>query len=249
MNVYLTIKEKLKESKIHMTLIDPATTGTVGSARIAMDAERAGTDFILIGGSTKLTIKEMDEATKEIKDKVKVPVIIFPGSSSMLTDMADAIFFMSLLNSRDREFIIDHQVKASKVVKLSGIESIPMGYVIFEPGMTAGKIGKADLISRDNKDLAVQYGLAAELLGMKLLYFEAGSGAGKPVSLEVVEEVKKYISIPLIVGGGIRESTIAKELCSSGADIIVTGTIAEKAQDVYGSLEPIIKAIKSVTIL
>lgn len=244
MNVYEQIIMKSGKGKVHMTLIDPATSGFEGSANIAHEAEKAGTDFILLGGSTHLSIKEMDQAALSIKSKTDLPVIIFPGSSDMFTKNADAIFFMSLLNSGDREFLMDHQVKAAKLVKTSGIESIPMGYMIFEPGMTVGKVGKAILIGRENKSLAVDYALAAELLGMKLVYMEAGSGAPSHISLSVIREVKKYSSIPVIVGGGIRTPSSAKDICDAGADIIVTGTIAEQAVDVYSSLKPIIDSIR-----
>lgn len=244
MNVYDQIIKKSENGKVHMTLIDPATSGFEGSANIAHEAGRAGTDFILLGGSTHLTIKEMDEAALRVKSKTELPVIIFPGSSDMFTKNADAIFFMSLLNSKDREFLMDHQVKAAKLVKTSGIESIPMGYIIFEPGMTVGRVGKAMLIGREDKSLAVNYALAAELLGMKLVYMEAGSGAPSHISANVIKEVKKYSSIPVIVGGGIRTPLSAKEICNAGADIIVTGTIAEQAVDVYSSLKPIIDSIR-----
>ncbi|MHB1439119.1 MAG: phosphoglycerol geranylgeranyltransferase [Cuniculiplasma sp.] len=244
MNVYEKIIKKSEKGTVHMTLIDPATSGMEGSARIAREAERAGTDFILIGGSTHLTIKEMDQSAQAIKEGTEIPVIIFPGSSDMFTTYADAIFFMSLLNSRDREFIMDHQVKAARIVKASGMESIPMGYLIFEPGMTVGRVGKAQLIGRTDSHLAVNYALAAELLGMKLVYMEAGSGASQPISTEVIREVRKYISIPVIVGGGIRTPSVARSMGQSGASIIVTGTIAEQSVDVYKSLKPIIDAIK-----
>ncbi len=244
MNVYETITWNIGKKKMHMTLVDPATSGVEGSARIAKEAERAGTDFILIGGSTHLTIKDMDMSAQEIKKETDLPVIIFPGSSSMFTKRADAILFMSLLNSRDREFIMDHQVQAAKIVKNSGIESISMGYIIFEPGMTVGKVGRANLIKRDDVDLAVSYALAAELLGMNLVYLEAGSGAAYPISEEIIREVKKNLKVPLIVGGGIKGPAEALKIVESGADIIVTGTIAERATDIYSSLKLIIDAIK-----
>ena len=244
MNVYEEILRKSKKQKIHMTLIDPATSGIEGSAKIAHEAERAGTDFILLGGSTNLSLKEMDRSAISIKSKADLPVIIFPGSSNMFTGHADAIFFMSLLNSKDREFIMDHQIKAARIVKKSGIESIPMGYIIFEPGMTVGKVGKAMLIGREDKGLAVDYAIAAELLGMKLIYMEAGSGSPVPIDENTVREVKKYLSIPVIVGGGIRSPSAATKICGAGADIIVTGTIAEQATDVYATLKPIIDSIK-----
>jgi phosphoglycerol geranylgeranyltransferase len=238
------IIEKTKREKVHMTLIDPDTSGDEGSGKIAEQAYKAGTDFILVGGSTHLTMNEMDMATKQIKEKCNVPVIIFPGSSSMFTRYADAIFFMSLLNSSDLEFIVGHQKKASLVVKKSGIESIPMGYLIFEPGMTAGRVGKAKLIGRDDYKNAIEYAVAAQLMGMRLIYMEAGSGAPYAISTEMIKKVKESVDIPIIVGGGIRSSETAKEITEAGADIIVTGTVAEKSDNVYEALKPIIETIK-----
>lgn len=245
MSVYEKIYSKMGKQKLHMTLIDPATSGVQGSVKIAEQAERAGTDFILIGGSTNLSISEMDNATGAIKSRIETPVIIFPGSASMFTKLADAIFFMSLLNSRDREFIIDHQIKASRIVRQSGIESISMGYLIFEPGMTVGRVGKANLIGREDETLAVQYSLAAELLGMSIVYLEAGSGADKHISCDVVRAVKSNAKIPIIVGGGIRNEESSREIAQAGADIVVTGTITERTPDVYSKLKPIIESVKN----
>ena len=246
MKVYESIVKKLEFGKIHMTLIDPATSGSDGSAFIAEQAEKAGTDYILIGGSTHLSSKEMDEATQKIKSRCKVPVIIFPGSSSMFTIHADAIFFMSLLNSADREFIIDHQKKASITVKKSRIESIPMAYLVFAPGMTVGKVGKAMLIGPEQYTDAMEYAVTAELFGMGLIYLEAGSGATYPISMEMISRVKGQVKIPIIVGGGIRSPEAAKNAAVSGADIIVTGTVAEKSENVTATLRPIIDSIKNV---
>ncbi len=244
MNVYEKIVANIGRKKMHMTLIDPATSGVEGSAKIAREAERAGTDFLLIGGSTHLTISHMDESARSIKKETDLPIIIFPGSSSMFTKLADAIFFMSLLNSRDREFIMDHQVKAARIVRESGIESISMGYIIFEPGMTVGKVGKANLIGRGESELAVSYALTAELLGMSMVYLEAGSGAPEHISKDIIHDVKKHVTIPVIVGGGIKGANEAVEIVRAGADIIVTGTVAERTTDIYSSLKSIIDSIR-----
>ncbi len=246
MNVWNKIMEKLESGKIHMTLIDPETSGPDGSGRIAEQACEAGTDFILVGGSTHLTVREMDQATMSIKGRCSAPVIIFPGSSSMFTKYADAIFFMSLLNSRNLEFVVGHQKKASTIVKASGIESIPMGYLIFEPGMTAGRVGDAMLIGKNDFKDAVEYAVAAELLGMKLVYLEAGSGAPTPLSAEMVRKVKESVDIPVIVGGGIRDEKTASKIAEAGADIIVTGTVAERAENVSKTLKPIIDSIRNI---
>ncbi|MHB1492486.1 MAG: phosphoglycerol geranylgeranyltransferase [Thermoplasmataceae archaeon] len=246
MTVYENIMKKLLVRKIHMTLIDPATSGPEGSAEIAHQAAKAGTDFIMLGGSTEISPTILDESVKLMKERIGLEVILFPGSSSMISKRADAIYFMSLLNSADIEFIVGHQKKAALFLNGMVMEKIAMGYLIFQPGMTAGRVGKAMLIDREDTTTALQYSLAAEYFGMKLVYFEAGSGADRPVSTTVISKAKEKLSIPLIVGGGIRDANTAEHIAKAGADIIVTGTVAEKASDVFLALKPIIDTIHSV---
>lgn len=245
MTIYEDILETIKSRKIHMTLIDPAAQDPDRSARIAQEAERAGTDYIMIGGSTKIDSQKLTAAIDKIRKLTKKKIIIFPGSSSMVSNRADAIYFMSLLNSKTNEFIIRHQVVAAPVLKKMGIETISMGYLVFEPGMTVGKVGNADLISRTDCDTAVSYSMAAEMLGMRLVYLESGSGSPTCISEEVIASVSSSINIPLIVGGGIRDPVIAHRIAESGADIIVTGTVAEKTENIFEVLEPIISAVKT----
>ncbi len=245
MKVMEYIMEKLKKEKMHMTLIDPDEQTPDKSAEIARESEKAGTDAIMIGGSTGLTRELMDETIKEIKKVVNIPVIIFPSSASILSPYADALYFLSLLNSRDREMIIGQQMKGAIFVKKLGIEPIPMGYIVVEPGMTVGKVGKVDLIPRNEPEKAVMYALAAQYLGMKLVYLEAGSGAPEPVPASMIKLVKNGIDIPLIVGGGIRKPENAREIAKAGADIIVTGTIVEISKDIEPVLSKIVEAIKS----
>lgn len=246
MTIYSQIYDLTLKRKVHMTLIDPASQNISRSTEIAIEAERAGTDFFMIGGSTSIDMKVMDDTISGIKKETTKPVIIFPGSSLMISRYADAIYFMSLLNSRNPNFIIGHQVKAAPFLKKMGIETIPMGYLVFDPGMTVGKVGEADLIDNRNEDPAIAYSLAAQMLGMKLVYLEAGSGAPVTVNPRIVKAVKSQISVPLIVGGGIRTKENASIIAKAGADVVVTGTIVEKAEKVYDALEPIIREIKSV---
>lgn len=246
MNIYNHLKDTAKKSKVHMTLIDPASQNTKRSTEIAVEAEKAGTDFFMIGGSTSIDMKVMDETIKNIKDRTKTPAIIFPGSSSMISRYADAIYFMSLLNSRNPDFIIGHQVKAAPFLKKMGVETIPMGYLVFKPGMTVGKVGEANLIDNKSPEPAVSYALAAQMIGMRLIYLEAGSGSPETIDPLVVSAVKKVAEVPLIVGGGIRDAGKAAEIASAGADIVVTGTIVEKTGKVRESLQPIIEAIKKI---
>jgi phosphoglycerol geranylgeranyltransferase len=149
---------------------------------------------------------------------------------------------MSLLNSRNADWIIGAQAKASTLIKELCIEPVSMAYVIVEPGMAAGRVGEADLIKKSESRRAVCYALAAQYFGFSLVYLEAGSGASSPVPKEMISAVRKSINIPLIVGGGIRSARQAQEAVAAGADIIVTGTIIEEKFD---TIKEIISAVKS----
>ena len=198
----------------------------------------------MVGGSTLLSQEQVDITVKAIKDNSNLPVILFPSGAKFLSPYADAVFFMSLLNSRNLGYVIREHVKGAPFVKLTGIEPISMGYVIVEPGMTAGRVGEVDLIKRKDVETAVGYGLAAQYLGMDFYYLEAGSGAPTPISNSMISSVKENLKIPLVVGGGIRGPKTAAEKAKAGADIIVTGTKLEKEKNVKKALREIIEAIE-----
>src|SRR5207244_11061642 len=142
---------------------------------------------------------------------------------------ADALYVMSLLNSRDPRLIVGEQRLAAPLVQAWGVETSPMACLVVEPGMRAGEIGDAELISRKSPTVAVQYALAAQMLGMKLVYLEAGSGSPEPVPAKVIQAVRKAIDIPVVVGGGIRTPKAAKAVAAAGDDVVVTVTIVEVA--------------------
>ena len=173
-------------------------------------------------------------------------MILFPTSADSIAPGADAIYFMSVMNSRDPEMIVREQARGALVLKRSGIEPIGMGYIIVEPGMKVGEVGKVAPVPQNGINIAIGYALAAEFFGMKLVYLEAGSGAPTPVPVDMIRAVKAELSIPLIVGGGIRDPDIAAEISRAGADIIVTGTVVESAVDIGSTLRDIIDAIRGV---
>ena len=246
MKVLNYIMEKFeKGEKMHMTLIDPEDQNPSEAARIAAEAEQSGTDAIMIGGSTVSERERMEETIKAIKELVSVPVIIFPNSASVISPYADAIYFMSLLNSESVEMVVGQQVRGAPWIKKLDLEPIPMGYIIIEPGMTVGKIGRAKPVPRNNPELAAAYALAAQYFGMKIVYLEAGSGAPEPVPPEMVRAVKNEIDVPLVVGGGIRDTNNAARISKAGADIIVTGTIVEIVDNVKEELGKIIRSVKN----
>lgn len=234
-----------KEGKVHLTLIDPASQTPEEAAEIALAAVKGGTDAVMIGGSTGASGTLLDETVIKIKEKVSVPTILFPGSSAGLSKYADAVFFMSLLNSRDIGYIITNQVLGAPLVYMSDLEPISMAYLIVEPGGTVGWVGDAKLIPRQKPEIAVAYALAGKYLGMHYTYLEAGSGADNPIAPEMIGAVKHVLGRnKLIVGGGIRDAKTAKICTSAGADMIVTGTIVEEVKDVTAKVAEIVSAIK-----
>ena len=244
MNVYESILERRRKGPLHMTLLDPDKQAPAEAAALSSEAAAVGTDAIMVGGSTGVTQNQVDATVLAIKEAAKVPVILFPASAANLSPHADALYFMSLLNSRDPRLIIGEQRLAAPVVRAWGLETIPMAYLVVEPGMRAGEVGDAELISRKNPTVAVQYALAAQLLGMKLVYLEAGSGAPEPVPDRLIHAVREAIEIPLVVGGGIRTPEAAKAAIHAGADIVVTGTIVEVARE-GDALRRIIETVKA----
>ncbi|MEM3852343.1 MAG: geranylgeranylglyceryl/heptaprenylglyceryl phosphate synthase [Methanomassiliicoccales archaeon] len=238
------ILSRLKEGKLHMTLIDPDKQSPERASEMARKAADAGTSAIMVGGSTGVDQEKTDRTVLSIKRAASVPVIAFPSSAAGLSRHLDAVFFLSVLNSREPENIIRAQSKGALIVKKLGIEAIGMGYVVVAPGMRVGQVSNAEAVERDDPGLAVSYALAAEYLGMKLVYLEAGSGAPAHVPCSMISAVKNEISIPLIVGGGIRTLQDAIEVSQSGADIIVTGTIAEEDRTL-AALEAIIRGLRA----
>jgi phosphoglycerol geranylgeranyltransferase len=244
MSITKDILTKVGKTKLHFSLIDPDKQKPEVAGELARIAEKAGTSAIMVGGSTLTSSHQVDQTVRAIKNQTDLPVILFPSGSRFLSKYADAMFFMSLLNSRNLDFVIREHARGAHFVKEAGLEPIPMGYLIVEPGMTAGEIGDVDIVKREDSQTAVGYALASQYLGMKFFYLEAGSGAPNPVPNEMIAEVKKNIAIPLVVGGGIRDGKVAQEKARAGADIIVTGTTLEKEKRLGVKLSNIVDAIE-----
>lgn len=246
--VYNNILDKLnKEGALQFSLIDPdpMRQSPTKAARMAKFAQDAGTDAIMVGGSTAHNMTYVNKTIELIKERVEVPVIIFPGGLANVSDQADAIFFMSLLNSSSPYFIIGQQALGAYMIKNTNLEPISMGYLIIEPGATAGWIGDAKLLPRRKPELTAAYALAAEMFGFKLIYLEAGSGAQK-IPTEIIKLCSKVLSIPILAGGGVQSAEDAHEFVKAGADIIVLGTFLENniLKDKGASLKVIIDQIK-----
>lgn len=220
--------EKIKtEGAIHMTLVDPEKMTPSQASQVAENSKINGTSAMMIGGSTFVSQSHLDDVIKAIKQIVEIPIILFPNNITGISRYADAIWFMSLLNSVDPYFLIGAQILAAPLIKKYDLEPISMGYIIVGEGGTAGIVGKAIPIPYSKPDLTAAHALAGQYLGMHFIYLEGGSGAKNPVPPEMIQMVKKVIGIPLIVGGGIRTREQALTASSAGADIIVTGNIIE----------------------
>jgi phosphoglycerol geranylgeranyltransferase len=238
-----SIREK---GSIFIPLIDPEEVTAESASLIAEEGERAGASAIMVGGSTLVSSESLDNIVKSIKESVKIPVILFPNNITGISRYADAIWFMSLLNSADPYFIIGAQVLAAPLIKKFHIEPIPLGYMILGEGGAAAVIGKACPIPYEKSGLAVAHALAAQFLGMRFIYLEGGSGVSKPVPSRTVRMVKSAVNLPLLVGGGIRTGSQAKEIVYAGADIIVASTALERSDptSLRNKIQDIMEGIK-----
>jgi phosphoglycerol geranylgeranyltransferase len=236
--------ERIKaEGAIHITLVDPEKVTPPQASRVAENSRASGTSAMMIGGSTFVSQAHLDSVVRAIKRTVKIPTILFPNNITGISRHADAIWFMSLLNSVDPYFLIGAQVLGAPIVKKYGLEPISMGYIIVGDGGTAGIVGKAIPVPYTKPELAAAHALAGQYLGMHFIYLEGGSGAKNPVPPEMVRAVKHSVDIPLIVGGGIRTKEQALAAASAGADVIVTGNIIESI-DAKQKVSEIIDGIK-----
>jgi phosphoglycerol geranylgeranyltransferase len=237
--------EKIEaEGAIHITLIDPEKATPPQASRIASKAKSSGTSAIMIGGSTFASPAHLDNIIKAVKRTVKIPIILFPSNVTGISRHADAIWFMSLLNSVDPYFLVGAQILGAPLVKKYRLEPIPLGYIIIGEGGTASVVGKAVPVPYNKSKLAAAHALAGQYLGMRFIYLEAGSGAKKPVPPEMIRVVKNYIDVPLIVGGGIKSRRQALAAASAGADIIITGNVVENTR-VKRKVSEIVAGLKS----
>jgi len=229
-NVEKYLLEKIEsEGSIHITLIDPEEVTPPQASRIVNKAKLSETSAIMIGGSTFVSSAHLDDVVKAVKRTVKIPIILFPNNVTGISRYADAIWFMSLLNSVDPYFLMGAQILGAPLVKKYSLEPIPLGYLIVGEGGTAGVVGKAIPIPYNKPELAAAHALAGEYLGMRFVYLEAGSGAKNPVPPDMIRTVRRYIDVPMVVGGGIKSREQALAAASAGADIIVTGNVVEES--------------------
>lgn len=228
------LNSKFKNQKLLAILIDPDKID-LNNVEILIDKiNQSVATHVFIGGSiVKNNI--LDELIAKIKEKCELPIVLFPGNPSQISDQADAVLFLSLISGRNPDFLIEFQVKAVPILKQTDLEIIPTGYILIESGtITAVEhVSKTRPIDRTDLDLVLATAQAGEMLGHKLIYLEAGSGAKQAVPLEMIKKVAQNIKIPLIVGGGIVDLNGIQQAFDSGADLVVIGTAFENNIDFF----------------
>lgn len=229
-NIYQELLRRKKQGiKSFAVLIDPDKADAATITHLVERSVKAGVDYFFVGGSLVISDR-LEEVVQQIKSSCSIPVILFPGSPSQLTPLADALLYLSLISGRNPELLIGQHVISAPFVKKSGLEIMATGYMVVDGGAptTVSYISNATPLPADKNDVALCTALAGEMLGMKLIYMDAGSGAKKAISESMIAAVAAQISIPLIVGGGITDPEKAYLNCKAGADIIVIGNAIEK---------------------
>ena len=229
-SIYQNIIERRKDhQKSFAVLIDPDKVADGDMDQLVTLAVEARVDYFFVGGSLVVS-QNLDECVLAIKDKCDIPVILFPGSPSQVTKHADALLYLSLISGRNPELLIGQLVISAPMVRNSGLKVMPTGYMVINGGAptTVSYISNANPLPADKKEIAMCTAMAGEMLGMKLIYMDAGSGAKNPISENMIQQVSSCINIPLIVGGGITDPEKAYLNCKAGADIIVIGNAIEK---------------------
>jgi phosphoglycerol geranylgeranyltransferase len=236
--------EVSKHRPLCFILIDSESLEYNSAAELAKRAEMLMADAILVGGSSVIDQIELDGVVAAIKSNTSIPVILFPGNITGITAKADAILFSSLLNSENPYFITQAQALGALYVKKYRLEAIPMGYLVIGEGSSVWFVGRARGIPTDKPKLAVMHALAAQYMGMRALYLEAGSGVNSSVKPEMVSAVRANFEGLLIVGGGIKDKSAAVMLAEAGADVIVIGTIFEKGE--YDKVKDIVDGLRGI---
>jgi len=234
-NIYNEIlQSKIQGKKLLAILLDPDKVALDSLQNIISKINQSPATHIFIGGSLVLS-NTIDAIIRELKEKTKLPIVLFPGNPSQISIEAHGILFLTLLSGRNPDFLIEHQVKAAPILKKSNLEIISTGYILIESGnqTAVASVSKTIPLPRHNTEIAVATSLAGEFLGNKLIYLEAGSGAELPVPLDTISLVSKNIKIPLIVGGGIKNIQGIKDAYTAGADLVVIGTAFENDPDFF----------------
>lgn len=246
-DIYSSLCErKEKGKKSFAVLIDPDKVDHEKLELLIRLSLKAKVDYFLVGGSLVIS-NYLDECIQFIKHNCSIPVLLFPGSSSQVSKYADALLYLSLISGRNPELLIGQHVVSAPAIKKSGLEIISTGYMVIDGGAptTVSYISNATPLPADKNEIAMCTAMAGEMLGMKLIYMDAGSGAKIPITESMIELVAKNIEVPLIIGGGIKDPEKAYLNCKAGADVIVVGNAIEKDESL---ITEIASAVHSVPL-
>lgn len=246
-NVYQSLlNKKSNEQKAFAVLIDPDKVSAKNIDELIQLCIDAKVDYLLVGGSLVVS-NHLDEVIIRIKKNCNIPIILFPGSPSQISSHADALLYLSLISGRNADLLIGQHVISAPFVKQSGLDIISTGYMVIDGGAptTVSYISNALPIPADKNEIAVCTAMAGEMLGMKLIYMDAGSGAKRAVSESMIASVAKSIDIPLVIGGGITDPEKAYRNCKAGADLIVVGNAIEKEPSL---IQEIASAVHMVSV-
>lgn len=237
------INHKKQGKKQVAVLIDPDKQEEKTFFPLIEEALFCGVDYFFVGGSLMVSDK-LDSCIASIKELCSVPVILFPGSPMQVSRFADAILFISLISGRNAEALIGQHVIAAPYIRRANLEILPTGYMLVDAGKptTVSYMSNSFPIPADKPEIAVCTAMAGEMLGLKLIYMDAGSGAACPVNEKMLAEVSRNISVPLIAGGGIRSGEQAYAAYSSGADLLVVGNAIEKKTSLIKEISDAAKA-------
>ncbi len=228
--IYNTLTEKKKAGrKSFAVLIDPDKVDTAILNEVVDRSVKAKVDYFFLGGSLVIS-NHLDQCVQHIKQRCDIPVILFPGSPSQVSKYADGLLYLSLISGRNPELLIGQHVVSAPIVRQSGLEIMSTGYIVIDGGAptTVSYISNATPVPADKNEIAMCTAMAGEMLGMKLIYMDAGSGAKRAISEQMIAAVSRVIETPLIIGGGITEPEKAYLNCKAGADVIVVGNAIEK---------------------
>ncbi len=231
----------------YFCLIDPDRFDVNTTVDMAVNCAENGADALLIGGSLMIH-DNFEKSLKMIRRAVDIPVLIFPGVFNFVSKHADALLLLSMVSSRNPQMLIGEQVRAAPLIRSCNLEVIGTGYMVIDSGkLTSVQYMSHSIpIPRNKPDIAVAHALAAQYLGMRLIYMDAGSGADQPMTVEMIGAVRDAVEVPIIVGGGIRTPEAAIELAKAGADFIVTGTVIEDEKD-FSLVRQFADAIHGIT--
>jgi putative glycerol-1-phosphate prenyltransferase len=241
------VKNKQQGKKSLAVLIDPDKVDNYKIEQLITLATESKVDYLLVGGSLIIS-NHLDQCIQQIKSLCDIPVILFPGSPAQVSKYADALLYLSLVSGRNAELLIGQHVVSAPFVRKSGLEIMPTGYMVIDGGAptTVSYISNATPIPSDKNEIALCTAMASEMLGMKLIYMDAGSGAKRSITESMIEMVSKNIEVPLLVGGGISDPEKAYVNCKAGADVIVIGNAIEKDP---GLIKEMANAVHSVPVI